>query len=85
MAGTLKHPAGKLTPGGKLVIDPAHDLLRSERHPLEIQAGSGDVLTEHSKAMEKSIPMQRVGRPDEVADAVLWLCQRRRELRDRQP
>jgi hypothetical protein len=25
------------------------------------------------KAMEKSIPMARVGRPEEIADAVLWL------------
>jgi NAD(P)-dependent dehydrogenase (short-subunit alcohol dehydrogenase family) len=35
-----------------------------------VAAGQGDAL----KAMEKSIPMGRVGRPDEVANAVLWLC-----------
>jgi NAD(P)-dependent dehydrogenase (short-subunit alcohol dehydrogenase family) len=35
-----------------------------------VAAGQGDAL----KAMEKSIPMGRVGRPEEVANAVLWLC-----------
>ncbi|MHC4048685.1 SDR family NAD(P)-dependent oxidoreductase [Bradyrhizobium sp. 25ACV] len=32
--------------------------------------GQGDAL----KAMEKSIPVGRVGRPEEIANAVLWLC-----------
>lgn len=35
-----------------------------------VAAGQGDAL----KAMEQSIPMKRVGRPEEIADAVLWLC-----------
>src|SRR5207253_5072206 len=35
-----------------------------------IAEGQGEAL----KAMEKSIPMGRVGRPEEIADAVLWLC-----------
>jgi NAD(P)-dependent dehydrogenase (short-subunit alcohol dehydrogenase family) len=35
-----------------------------------VAAGQGDAL----KAMEKSIPMRRVGRPEEIATAVLWLC-----------
>jgi NAD(P)-dependent dehydrogenase (short-subunit alcohol dehydrogenase family) len=35
-----------------------------------VAAGQGDAL----KAMEKSIPMGRVGRPGEIANAVLWLC-----------
>jgi NAD(P)-dependent dehydrogenase (short-subunit alcohol dehydrogenase family) len=35
-----------------------------------IAAGQGDAL----KAMEKSIPMGRVGRPEEIANVVLWLC-----------
>ena len=32
--------------------------------------GQGEAM----KAMEKSVPMQRAGRPEEIADAVLWLC-----------
>jgi len=35
-----------------------------------VAAGQGDAL----KGMEKSIPMGRVGRPEEIANAVLWLC-----------
>ena len=35
---------------------------------------SRPVKAEALKAMEKSIPMGRVGRPEEIADAVLWLC-----------
>jgi NAD(P)-dependent dehydrogenase (short-subunit alcohol dehydrogenase family) len=35
-----------------------------------ITDGQGDAL----KAMEKNIPMGRVGRSDEIANAVLWLC-----------
>ena len=35
-----------------------------------VAAGQGEAL----KAMEKSIPMERVGRPEEVANVVLWLC-----------
>jgi NAD(P)-dependent dehydrogenase (short-subunit alcohol dehydrogenase family) len=35
-----------------------------------VAAGQGEAL----KAMEKSIPMARVGLPQEIANAVLWLC-----------
>ena len=35
-----------------------------------IASGQAEAL----KAMEKSVPMGRVGRPEEIADAVLWLC-----------
>jgi NAD(P)-dependent dehydrogenase (short-subunit alcohol dehydrogenase family) len=35
-----------------------------------IASGQADAL----KAMEKSIPMGRVGRPEEIATGVLWLC-----------
>jgi len=34
-----------------------------------VAGGQGEAL----KAMEKSVPMGRVGRPEEIADAVLWL------------
>ncbi len=35
-----------------------------------IAEGQGDAL----KAMEKNVPMGRVGQPEEIASAVLWLC-----------
>src|SRR6266700_4174728 len=35
-----------------------------------VAGGQGEAL----KGMEKMIPMGRVGRPEEIADAVLWLC-----------
>jgi NAD(P)-dependent dehydrogenase (short-subunit alcohol dehydrogenase family) len=35
-----------------------------------VAAGQSEAL----KAMEKSVPMGRVGRPEEIANAVLWLC-----------
>ncbi|MGB2626955.1 MAG: SDR family oxidoreductase [Candidatus Acidiferrum sp.] len=35
-----------------------------------VAAGQADALRE----MEKSIPMGRVGRPEEIATSVLWLC-----------
>src|SRR6266516_3375474 len=35
-----------------------------------VVAGQGEAL----RAMEKSVPMGRVGRPEEIAGALLWLC-----------
>jgi NAD(P)-dependent dehydrogenase (short-subunit alcohol dehydrogenase family) len=45
-------------------------LIRTPMSDQMVAEGQGDAL----KAMEKSIPMGRVGRPEEIADAVLWLC-----------
>ena len=45
-------------------------LIRTPMSDQMVAAGQGEAL----KAMEKSIPMGRVGRPDEIAQAVLWLC-----------
>lgn len=45
-------------------------LIRTPMSDQMVAAGQGDEL----KAMEKSIPMERVGRPEEIANAVLWLC-----------
>jgi NAD(P)-dependent dehydrogenase (short-subunit alcohol dehydrogenase family) len=35
-----------------------------------VEAGQGEAM----KAMEKSVPMGRPGRPEEIASVVLWLC-----------
>jgi NAD(P)-dependent dehydrogenase (short-subunit alcohol dehydrogenase family) len=35
-----------------------------------VAAGQGEAL----KGMEKSVPLGRVGRPEEIADTVLWLA-----------
>jgi NAD(P)-dependent dehydrogenase (short-subunit alcohol dehydrogenase family) len=35
-----------------------------------VAAGQADAL----KAMEKRIPIARVGRPEEIVTVVLWLC-----------
>jgi acetyltransferase len=61
MAGIVKHPAGKMSPGGKLVIDPAHDLLRSERHPLD------DIFNPRSVAV-----VGATDREGSVGRSVLW-------------
>jgi NAD(P)-dependent dehydrogenase (short-subunit alcohol dehydrogenase family) len=45
-------------------------LIRTPMSDQMVAAGQGDAL----KEMEKSVPMGRVGRPDEIANAVLWLC-----------
>jgi NAD(P)-dependent dehydrogenase (short-subunit alcohol dehydrogenase family) len=36
-----------------------------------IAEGQGEEL---EKMMKTYVPMQRLGRPEEIADAVLWLC-----------
>jgi NAD(P)-dependent dehydrogenase (short-subunit alcohol dehydrogenase family) len=35
-----------------------------------VAAGQGDALA----AMLKDVPIARLGRPEEIANAVLWLC-----------
>lgn len=45
-------------------------LIRTAMADQMVAGGQGDAL----KAMEKIIPMGRVGRPEEIAGAVLWLC-----------
>jgi NAD(P)-dependent dehydrogenase (short-subunit alcohol dehydrogenase family) len=45
-------------------------LIRTPMVDQTVAGGQGEAM----KAMEQSIPMQRAGRPEEIADAVLWLC-----------
>jgi len=45
-------------------------LIQTPMSDAMVAAGQGEAL----KALEKSIPMARVGRPSEIANAVLWLC-----------
>jgi NAD(P)-dependent dehydrogenase (short-subunit alcohol dehydrogenase family) len=45
-------------------------LIKTPMSDQMVAAGQGEAL----KEMEKSIPMGRVGRPEEIANAVLWLC-----------
>ncbi len=45
-------------------------LIRTPMVDQMVAGGQGEAM----KAMEQSVPMQRAGRPEEIADAVLWLC-----------
>src|SRR3954471_21672367 len=59
-ASVVKHPAAKAV-NGKLVIDPAHDLLRADRHPLD------DIFNPRSVAL-----IGASEREGSVGRTVLW-------------
>ena len=44
---------------------------------IAVESSHGEPLDERVARMAAEVPMKRLGRPDEVADAVLFLCSER--------
>lgn len=68
--GFTKSAALEYAAGGIRINAVCPGLIHTPMSDQMVAAGQGEAL----KAMEKSIPMGRVGRPEEIANAVLWLC-----------
>ena len=68
--GFTKSAALEYAPRGIRINAICPGLIQTPMSDQMVAAGQAEAL----KAMEKSIPMGRVGRPDEIANAVLWLC-----------
>jgi 3-oxoacyl-[acyl-carrier protein] reductase len=57
---------------------PGHFLTGRQRHLAEIRAGQqGITPDEYLERSQETIPMRRFGRPEELADAVAFLCSER--------
>src|SRR6202044_3511444 len=68
--GFTKSAALEYAPRGIRVNAVCPGMIQTPMSDQMVAAGQGEAL----KAIEKIIPMARVGRPEEIADAVLWLC-----------
>jgi NAD(P)-dependent dehydrogenase (short-subunit alcohol dehydrogenase family) len=68
--GFTKSAALEYGSKGIRINDVCPGLIQTPMSDQMVAEGQGDAL----KAMERSIPMGRVGRPEEIANAVLWLC-----------
>jgi NAD(P)-dependent dehydrogenase (short-subunit alcohol dehydrogenase family) len=68
--GFTKSAALEYAPKGIRINAVCPGLIHTPMSDQMVAAGQGEALA----AMEKMIPMARVGRPEEIASAVLWLC-----------
>ncbi len=69
--GFTKSAALEYATRGIRVNDVCPGMIQTPMSDKMIAAGQGDEL---NSMLEKFVPMQRLGRPEEIADAVLWLC-----------
>ena len=68
--GLTKSAALEYTARGIRINAICPGLIQTPMSDQMVAAGQGEAL----KEMEKSIPMGRIGRPEEIANAVVWLC-----------
>ncbi len=69
--GLTKSAALEYATRGIRINDVCPGMIRTPMFDKMIAEGQGEELDRMLKAL---VPMQRMGRPEEIADAVLWLC-----------